>query len=272
LSGHHRVDAAKAAGEEWLLILFTDRELSRQEQIAIQLSHNAISGEDEPTVLRELWGELVALGALGGMDYDAALKLLYERGLKVEEAWEKAPWHALAVTGLAPEALQSRLAALPQPPTVAALLSPDHFVLTGEEALLQKLHAALGAAGRNVKVTPVEPGWHWPNPALDGVNAACADALGALELEHLSLSIQGAYEELPVRAQRDWPAHLKAHGNRPLDWTAAVRRLKAQGMNTAIEIGHGSSLGSALHKLDHDVRVLATEDNASFAQAVKLAN
>lgn len=218
------------------------------------------------------WGELVALAALGGMDYDAGLKLLYERGLQVEAAWAEKPWHALAVTGLAPEALQGRLAALPQAPTLAALLAPDHFVLTGDEALLQKLHTALTAAGRGVKVTPVEPGWHWPQPALAGVNAATADAVQALELEHLPMAIQGAYDELPLRNPRDWPAHLRTHGNRPLDWTAAIRRLKAQGMNTAIEIGHGSALGSALHKLDHDVRVLATEDNASFAQAVKLAN
>lgn len=70
LSGHHRVDAAAAAGIEMILIMFTDRELSRQEQIAIQLSHNAISGEDEPTTLRELWHEILAidLKAYSGLD------------------------------------------------------------------------------------------------------------------------------------------------------------------------------------------------------------
>jgi len=70
LSGHHRVDAAIAAGVELMLIMYTDRELSRQEQVAIQLSHNAISGEDEPTTLRELWNEILAidLKAYSGLD------------------------------------------------------------------------------------------------------------------------------------------------------------------------------------------------------------
>lgn len=70
LSGHHRVDAAKAAGLEWFLILYTDQALSRQERIAIQLSHNAIFGQDEPTLLRELWNELstVDLKAYAGLD------------------------------------------------------------------------------------------------------------------------------------------------------------------------------------------------------------
>ncbi len=70
LSGHHRVEAAIQAGVERMLIMYTNRELSRQEQIAIQLSHNAISGEDEPTTLRELWHEILSidLKAYSGLD------------------------------------------------------------------------------------------------------------------------------------------------------------------------------------------------------------
>ena len=75
LSGHHRVKAAIEAGEKWIMILYTDRNLSKQERIAIQLSHNAISGQDEPTILRELWNEIVALDlkAYSGLD-DAVLQ------------------------------------------------------------------------------------------------------------------------------------------------------------------------------------------------------
>jgi hypothetical protein len=70
LSGHHRVSAAIEAGIELILILYTDLRLSRQEQVAIQLSHNAISGEDEPTTLRELWSELLSIEmkAYSGLD------------------------------------------------------------------------------------------------------------------------------------------------------------------------------------------------------------
>jgi len=70
LSGHHRVDAAKDAGQEWIMILYTDRKLSRQEQIAIQLSHNSIFGQDEPSILRDLWVELTSLDmkAYSGLD------------------------------------------------------------------------------------------------------------------------------------------------------------------------------------------------------------
>ena len=218
------------------------------------------------------WGELVALGALGGLDFDAALKLLYERGLAAEEAWNASPWSALAIQGLPGEALDERLKSLPEPPFWAARLGADHGVLCGPEAVLKQLHGALEKAGRTVKVTPVEPGWQWPHPRLEGAKQACIAGLAVLTFEHLPTPIQGAAEAEALRQARDWPAYLEQWGNQPLDWPAACRRLKRLGMDTALEIGSSTVLGAALHKLDTDVRVLGTEDNAAFAQAVKLSN
>jgi [acyl-carrier-protein] S-malonyltransferase len=218
------------------------------------------------------WGELVALGALGALEYDDALKLLYERGLWVEEAWAKDPWYALAVQGLAPESLEERLKALPQPPLRAALIAPDHFVLTGGEAILKKLHTLLSAAGRGVKVTPVEPGWQWPHPGLAAVGERVANAVESLPKESMATPVQGAVDAEASRQARDWPQRAKLHSCEALDWPAACRRLRRMGMDTAVEIGHGSALGTALHASDTGVRVLASEDSAAFAQAVKLSN
>jgi hypothetical protein len=55
LSGNHRSKAAIAAGLTEIPIMYTDRPLSKDEQIAIQLSHNAITGEDDPFILQELY-------------------------------------------------------------------------------------------------------------------------------------------------------------------------------------------------------------------------
>jgi hypothetical protein len=61
LSGNHRVDAARDAGIERILVLYTDASLSRSEQIAVQLSHNAIVDCDNKQLLRELWDEILEL-------------------------------------------------------------------------------------------------------------------------------------------------------------------------------------------------------------------
>ncbi|MGD9932714.1 MAG: ParB N-terminal domain-containing protein [Dehalococcoidia bacterium] len=48
LSGNHRVQAAIEAGLERIEVLVSKTELSPARQRAIQLSHNAIAGEDDP--------------------------------------------------------------------------------------------------------------------------------------------------------------------------------------------------------------------------------
>ena len=58
LSGNHRVKAAISAGLEEIDIMVTDDPLTRQQKIAIQLSHNAIAGQDDPVILKQLYDEL----------------------------------------------------------------------------------------------------------------------------------------------------------------------------------------------------------------------
>lgn len=77
LSGNHRVLAAIAAGLPSIDVLISQTELSVARQRAIQLSHNAIVGEDDPLTLRAIFTEIgdEAWKAYSGLD-DAALALL----------------------------------------------------------------------------------------------------------------------------------------------------------------------------------------------------
>lgn len=63
LSGNHRLKAAIHAGIEENLVLLIDKPLSKQRQLAIQLSHNAIAGQDDEQILKELWQEIDELEA-----------------------------------------------------------------------------------------------------------------------------------------------------------------------------------------------------------------
>jgi hypothetical protein len=63
LSGNHRIKAAIEAGVEEFLVLLIDKPLTKDQQIAIQLSHNAISGQDDEQILKELWQQIDDLEA-----------------------------------------------------------------------------------------------------------------------------------------------------------------------------------------------------------------
>ena len=70
LSGNHRVKAAQDADLTDIPVLYTDQELTHAQQVAIQLSHNAIAGQDDMAILRELYDEIndVALKEYSGLD------------------------------------------------------------------------------------------------------------------------------------------------------------------------------------------------------------
>lgn len=70
LSGNHRTKVATDAGVPLILILYTDQNLSRSQQVAIQISHNTLVGQDNPQILRELWDEIadISYKVYSGLD------------------------------------------------------------------------------------------------------------------------------------------------------------------------------------------------------------
>lgn len=79
LSGNHRVQAAIEAGLKEIDIQMTEEHLTKDQRIAIQLSHNAITGKDDMAVLKELYESIddVNMKAYSALD-DETLKLLDE--------------------------------------------------------------------------------------------------------------------------------------------------------------------------------------------------
>lgn len=82
LSGNHRVKAAIAAGIERAAVMLCDEPLSEQRRIAIQLSHNAIAGQDDPATLKNLYDQLQDIDwrLYSGLD-DKTLELLEQVGI-----------------------------------------------------------------------------------------------------------------------------------------------------------------------------------------------
>jgi hypothetical protein len=77
LSGNHRCDAAVTAGLTEVDCMLIEEQLDKQRLIAIQLSHNAIAGEDDPATLKHLYERLddIDWRSYSGLD-DAQLELL----------------------------------------------------------------------------------------------------------------------------------------------------------------------------------------------------
>ena len=77
LSGNHRVQAAIEAGLGQILVMVMECDIPKARRIAIQLSHNALVGSDDPTILAELWAEIDDIEAklYAGLSEEQARKL-----------------------------------------------------------------------------------------------------------------------------------------------------------------------------------------------------
>jgi len=62
ISGHHRYRAAVLNGIKTIPVLYADEEdLTKDEIIAIQLSHNSLHGEDDKNILKKLFEEIKSI-------------------------------------------------------------------------------------------------------------------------------------------------------------------------------------------------------------------
>jgi hypothetical protein len=79
LSGNHRVKAAISAGLAEIEVMVTDDPLSPDQRKAIQLSHNELTGEDDPATLKLIYESIqdLDLRLYSGLD-DKKLELLAE--------------------------------------------------------------------------------------------------------------------------------------------------------------------------------------------------
>lgn len=63
LSGNHRVQASVSAGIPLILVIVLLKDLKKSEKIAIQISHNALVGEDDQQILAKLWQQIEEIDA-----------------------------------------------------------------------------------------------------------------------------------------------------------------------------------------------------------------
>lgn len=77
LSGNHRVKASIEANIPAIVVLVITEELEKSKRIAIQLSHNALVGEDDQSILANLWAQIESITdkLYSGLDSEAVKEL-----------------------------------------------------------------------------------------------------------------------------------------------------------------------------------------------------
>jgi len=206
-------------------------------------------------------GQYSALVAAGALPLADAIRLVRERGERMQASGAGRPGAMAAVIGLDDARLPEVVAAGAAHGiiTVANRNSPGQVVLSGERPAVEAAVAAAKAAGaRRAIELPVSVAAHSPlmREAADGM----ARTLAGVTFSDPHPALIANADAHPIDSADGARAELVEHLTRGVDWVAAVERMRDMGVDTFIEVGPGRVLTGLIRRIAPDATALATDD------------
>lgn len=214
-------------------------------------------------------GEYSALVAAGSLRLADALRLVRQRGQYMQEAVPVGQGAMAALLGLdaAAAAEVCREAAQGEVVSPANLNSPGQVVIAGHAAAVARTAELAKARGaKRAVMLNVSAPFHCAlmQPAQDRL----AEDLDRTEIADPQIPLVNnvdAAEVCTAAAVRDG---LKRQVTSAVRWEAAMRLLRAQGVEMFIEVGPGKVLAGLLRQIDRQAEALHVEDRASLEEVV----
>ena len=146
--------------------------------------------------------------------------------------------------------------------TVANRNSPGQIVLSGERPAVEAaIHAAKEAGARRAIELPVSVAAH--SPLMSEAAAAMERAIAAVALADPRPPLLSNAGAAPIDTADGARAELVEHLTRGVDWVAIVERMRADGVDTFIEVGPGRVLTGLVKRIAPDATAIALDDPAA---------
>jgi [acyl-carrier-protein] S-malonyltransferase len=217
-------------------------------------------------------GEYTALVCAGSLAFSDGIRLVAERGRRMQEAVPAGVGAMAAILGLEDDQVRQACTEAAQGEAVQAVNfnSPGQVVIAGHKAAVERAceHAkALGAKRAVPLAVSVPSHSSLMKPAAD----AFANTLAATEIKT---------PQIPVIHNADVAAHTHPDAIRdalirqiynPVRWVETVQSLGAQGITRIVEAGPGKVLIGLNKRIDKNIASIAAYDSASLAEALAAA-
>jgi [acyl-carrier-protein] S-malonyltransferase len=214
-------------------------------------------------------GEYTALVCAGSLDYSDAIRLVAERGRRMQEAVPAGIGAMAAILGLNDDQVHQACSAAAQSEVVQAVNfnSPGQVVIAGHKAAVERAceqAKSLGAKRAIVLAVSVPSHSSLMQPAAE----AFAATLAATAIKA---------PQIPVIHNADMLAHTTPDAIRdalirqfynPVRWVETVQYLASQGITRIVEVGPGKVLIGLNKRIDKNIASIAAFDNASLAEAL----
>jgi [acyl-carrier-protein] S-malonyltransferase len=201
-------------------------------------------------------GEYSACVAAGVITFSDAVRLVRRRGELMQEAVPAGMGAMAAIVGLAAEDVEAacREAAQGEIVSAANYNSPEQTVIAGHAGAVERASAACIAKGAKRAIPlPVSAPFH--SPLMRPARERMEELLAATTFSDARIPVVTNVDALPVRDGAKLRDSLVRQIDSPVKWVESVRRLAAEGINRALEIGPGNVLAGLLRRIDRSIRV-----------------
>lgn len=211
-------------------------------------------------------GEFTALVAAGAIDFREAVRLVHMRGHFMQEAVPQGVGKMCAILGLDLDTVRliCESASIDTAQVVAANInSPEQIVISGHAAAVDI--AGSMAKDRGAKrVIPLQVSAPSHSPLMEKAAARLEEELKKIEIKGLQVPVISNVEAVPVNDASRVRDLLKMQLTSPVRWVDIVRRIKAEGVDTVVEVGPGKVLAGLVKRIEKELNTLNLNEAADL--------
>lgn len=206
-------------------------------------------------------GQYTALVAAGALELADAVRLVRERGVRMQASGAGREGRMAAIIGLDDSQLPALIerAGAHGIVGVANRNSPGQVVLSGERPAIE---AAVGLArelgARRAVELPVSVAAH--SPLMADAAAGMRAVLEDVRFSEPHPPLLANADASPLRTAEACRAELVDHLTTGVDWVAAVERMASDGVTSFVEVGPGRVLTGLIKRIAPVADAIATDD------------
>ena len=208
-------------------------------------------------------GEYSALVCSGSMSFADAVRLVRIRGEAMKAAGEQSPGRMAAVLGMDAEPVanvcQEAQSATGQVVQLANDNCPGQLVIAGSEAGMEEATARLKEAGAR-RVIPLAVSIAAHSALMEPAQAQLNEAIEAAPIEKPAIPVIANVSAKPLSSAAEIREELSAQLTSRVRWTETIEAMRAQGINTYIELGPRDVLTKLCGRIDRDAEAYAASD------------
>ncbi len=199
-------------------------------------------------------GEIAALAFAGALSDEEAFKLVCKRGELMDKAAKENPGAMVAVLKIMPEQVEEICAKFEKTYPVN-YNSPAQTVVATTTENAEAFCEAVKEVGGRAKQLPVSGAFH--SPFMAQAAKGLAEYMEGVEFSQPEITIYSDYTAQPYEG--DFKELVRAQVENPVRWQTITENMKAQGVDTIIEVGVGKTLQNLCKRTFDDMKAYKVE-------------